>query len=165
MSGIVARHTTGETTAVYPYPEEESLTLSTGDFWPEIRLRDLRQAMRISPAVVTARLLHIATEAALHVCDELADWRTVQTENGHTSLDGVPSVMTGDISALHFRYRHAVYCLTRAMLLERYRDMDTTRSGDSHAVALDAEIQDLWRDARYAITDIQGIARVQSEVF
>ncbi|HBC0987197.1 TPA: head completion/stabilization protein [Escherichia coli] len=165
MSGIVARHTRDETPAVWPVPEEDGLTISTGDFWPEIALRELRAAMRISPSVVTGRLQHIATEAALHVCDELADWRTAQTERGYTSLDAVPSAMTGDISALHFRYLHAVYCLTRAMLLERYRDMDTTRSGDAHAVALDAEIQDLWRDARYAITDIQGIARVQSEVF
>lgn len=165
MSGIVARHTRDETTPVWPVPEEEGLTISTGEFWPEIVLRDLRMSMRISPAVVTGRLQHIATEAALHVCDELANWRTTQIADGYTSLDDVPSATTGNISALHFRYRHAVYCLTRAMLLERYRDMDTTRSGDAHAVALDAEIQDLWRDARYAITDIQGIARVQSEVF
>ncbi|EIX7350000.1 head completion/stabilization protein [Escherichia coli] len=165
MSGIVARHNTGETPAVYPPPEEENLFISTGDFWPEIRLRDLRQAMRISPSVVTARLQHIATEAALHVCEQLHEWQTTQTGNGHNTLDAIPAAMTGDVSALHFRYRHAVYCLTRALLLERYRDIDTTRSGDSHAVALDAEIQDLWRDARYAMTDIQGIARVQSEVF
>ena len=165
MSGIVARHAPGDTPATYPPPEEEALQICTGDFWPPVSLRDLRQAMRISPAVVTARLQHIATEAALHVCDQLHDWQITQTGNGHTSLDAVPAAMAGDVSVLHFRYRHAVYCLTRALLLERYRDIDTTRSGDSHAVALDAEISDLWRDARYAITDIQGIARIQSEVF
>jgi hypothetical protein len=49
--------------------------IAIGTFWPTVKLHDLRLAARIAGDITTSRLMHMATEAALHVADQLKDWR------------------------------------------------------------------------------------------
>ncbi|HHZ0837531.1 TPA: head completion/stabilization protein, partial [Escherichia coli] len=62
------------------------------------------------------------------------------------------------------RYRRAVYALARAFVLERTRDVDTTEKGDKKADSLDPQVEALWRDARWAISDIRGVTRIYAEL-
>ncbi|WP_237386166.1 head completion/stabilization protein [Xenorhabdus sp. Sc-CR9] len=136
----------------------------SGDFWPVIKLADLRNAMRLNGAVTTDRLMHMATESVLSVNQQLATWQQVQEQHGVTSLDTVPSPAINDTTAQVFRYRHAVYSFTKAMLIENYRDIDTTRDGEKHAEALSTQIDDLRRDGQNAIRDILGQHRMIAEL-
>ncbi|MGT3309545.1 head completion/stabilization protein, partial [Yersinia enterocolitica] len=63
-----------------------------------------------------------------------------------------------------YRFRRAVYSIARALVLEGYRDVDTTTKGDRDAAALDQQRDDLWRDARWSISDIRGVQRIYAEL-
>ncbi|MDE9494707.1 head completion/stabilization protein [Xenorhabdus bovienii] len=133
-------------------------------FWPAIVLSGLRQSMRLNGGVTTSRLKHMATEATLYANQLLAEWRAEQEKNGFASLNAVPSPIINDTTAHVFRYHHAVYSFTKALLIENYRDIDTTRDGEKHAEALSTQIDDLRRDGQNAIRDILGKHRMIAEL-
>ncbi|MCZ5586608.1 head completion/stabilization protein [Escherichia coli] len=60
--------------------------------------------------------------------------------------------------------RNAVHSATRALILERWRDVDTTDKGDRRADALDEQMEDLWRDVRWSVADILGRPRLFAEL-
>ncbi|CDG97338.1 head completion/stabilization protein [Xenorhabdus bovienii] len=133
-------------------------------FWPAIVLSGLRQSMRLNGGVTTCRLKHMATEATLYANQLLAEWRAEQEKNGFASLKAVPSPVINDTTAHVFRYYQAVYSFTKALLIENYRDIDTTRDGEKHAEALSTQIDDLRRDGQNAIRDILGKHRMIAEL-
>ncbi|EIX4630646.1 head completion/stabilization protein, partial [Escherichia coli] len=51
-----------------------------------------------------------------------------------------------------------------ALILERWRDVDTTDKGDRRADALDEQMEDLWRDVRWSVADILGRPRLFAEL-
>lgn len=136
----------------------------SGVFWPEIILADLRQSMRLTGGVTTSRLKHMATEAVIYVNRQLAAWREVQQSQGLMTLLVVPAEEINDTTVLAFRYKHAVYSFTKALLIENYRDIDTTRDGEKHALALSTQIDDLRRDGQNAVRDILNKPRMVAEL-
>ncbi|MED9322471.1 head completion/stabilization protein, partial [Escherichia coli] len=91
---------------------------------------------------------------------ELRNWQTQQMNDGYRTLADVPASRVNGESVNVHRFRLAVYAATRALILERVRDVDTTEQGDRKADALEAQTGDLWRDVRWAIADIQGAPRI-----
>ncbi|MEQ5754052.1 MULTISPECIES: head completion/stabilization protein [unclassified Providencia] len=149
--------------------QEESINdgdekITSGDFWPVIGLAQLRQSMRLTGNVTTSRLKHMATEAVLYVNQQLDEWRQEQNAKGFNQLSAVPSPVINDTMAVVFRYHHAVYSFTKALLIENYRDIDTTREGEKHAQALRTQIDDLRRDGQNAVRDILGKLRMFAEI-
>ncbi|EBJ6189011.1 capsid assembly protein [Salmonella enterica] len=138
--------------------------VTAGTFWPEILLRDLRLASRITGRTTTSRLKFVATEAVAHVTDQLEDWRGIQESAGYSTLADVPARMLNGESVKVYRYRRAVYSAARALLLENARDVDTTEKGDRKADALEVQTDDLWRDVRWAIADMRGTQRLFVEL-
>ena len=127
--------------------------IAIGTFWPTVKLHDLRLAARIAGDITTSRLMHMATEAALHVADQLKDWRKQREAEGVESLASVLLTSTGEPveqingeSAKVYRFRRAP-------------------KGDKDAEALDRQIDDLWRDGRWSIADIREEARIYAELF
>lgn len=139
-------------------------SVTSGTFWPEIRLAELRRDMRLNGLVTTDRLKHAATEAVLNINRQLAEWRTGQQAEGYEALDAVPSEVINDTTEYVFRYRRAVYCAAKALLTEGYRDVDTTGQGEKHAAALTSQIETLWRDSNFAMRDILGLSRGLAEL-
>ncbi|MBD8169535.1 head completion/stabilization protein [Erwinia persicina] len=139
-------------------------SITSGTFWPEIRLADVRRDMRLNGLVTTDRLKHSTTESVLNVNRQLAEWRLGQQAEGYLSLDAVPSDVINDTTEVIFRYRRAVYCAAKALLTEGYRDVDTTGQGEKHAAALTSQIDTLWRDSNFAIRDILNISRGLAEL-
>jgi len=76
----------------------------------------------------------------------------------------VPASSLNGTSALVQRYLRAVRCLAAANLVERFRSFDTTNDGHLYADRLDATIDDLRRDARWAVRDILGQRRTTVEL-
>lgn len=163
MSDFVARPAilSGDTDTE---PADGDTDTRADPFYPPVRLTALRQAMRLDGNVTTARLKHLATEAVLYVQQTLHDWQMAQQSAGYLTLEDVPSPAVNGESAHTFRYRHAVYCFTKAALTEQYRDIDTTREGEKHALALGSQIADLQRDGQYALQDIRGRGRLIAEI-
>ncbi|WP_438352032.1 head completion/stabilization protein [Escherichia coli] len=155
-----------------PGPAEDDITdtddgdtrISAGAFWPDIVLRELRLAIRLPGRVTTARLLHTATGAVAHVTRELEAWQQEQQAAGHQTLADVPAPVINGESVNLWHWRNAVYTATRALILERYRDADTTDKGDRRADALDIQTSDLWRDVSWAISDILCRPRIFAEL-
>ncbi|MDE3330397.1 head completion/stabilization protein, partial [Burkholderia pseudomallei] len=100
----------------------------------------------------------------LTVNDELAAWRARQRAAGAATLADVPAPRIDGESAHVARYRRAVYHLTHADVTEKYRGYDTTKSGGQVAADLAATVDDSRRAARWAISDILGIARSTVEL-
>ncbi|KVD81671.1 phage head protein [Burkholderia sp. ABCPW 14] len=139
-------------------------TLTNDGFFPAIDLSALRDAMRLDGTVTAERLRHAARDAMLTVNDELATWRTRQRAAGATTLADVPAARIDGESAHVLRYRRAVYHLTHADVTEKYRGYDTTKSGGQAAAELAETVDESRRNARWAISDILGIARSTVEL-
>ncbi|MBO7891456.1 head completion/stabilization protein [Burkholderia pseudomallei] len=139
-------------------------TLTNDGFFPDIDLSALRDAMRLDGTVTAERLRHAARDAMLTVNDELAAWRARQRAAGATTLADAPAPRIDGESAHVARYRRAVYHLTHADVTEKYRGYDTTKSGGQVAADLAATVDDARRAARWAISDILGIARSTVEL-
>ena len=157
MSSLVANKRVLPADSDTPDVDDGDTTVSAGDFWPVIKLADLRLAARITGGITTSRLMHVTTEAVAHV----------------TAQEDVPSVLpSGDTEMLGingggvkvYRFRRAVDWIARALVLEGYRDVDTTAKGDKDAAALDLQRDDLWRDARWSIADIRDTPRLYAEL-
>ncbi|MBP1129187.1 hypothetical protein JOE25_000730 [Serratia sp. PL17] len=163
---LVAGRTVTPAADDVPDTDDNGEKVTAGHFWPEITLRAVRMEMRINGAVTTTRLKHAVIEGVAHVIGQLTRWQAVQLKAGYASLAAVPSDEINGESIKVFRYRRAVYSLTRAYLIENYRDVDTTGdAGEKHAAGLTLQAADLWRDARWAIADIRDEVRNYAEAF
>lgn len=131
-------------------------TLNSGDFFPDISLRHYQQSVLTDGKVTTERLRHALVNAMIEVNRELSEWKRSQIAAGFTSLEAVPADHINNDSELMLLYRRAVYSEAKANLTERYRDTDTTDSGEKKAAALGETTDDLRRDVQWAIQRIKG---------
>lgn len=145
-------------------PQATEQPISMGSFWPEIDPAAARAAQRIDGTVTTERWRDALIEAAATVIGLLSAWRVSQIEIGHTTLDAVPAELIDDESIHVQRFHRAVHCLAAADVTERYRGFDATDSGNRLADELENPIDDLRRDAHWAIGDILGRPRSTVEL-
>jgi len=150
-------------TTIPTTPAEEPEITSSG-FWPSISPTQIRAAQRIDGTISAERLRDALIEAIAGVNGQLGDWRAAREVESVASLNDVPAEQIDSVSILVHRYRRAVGCMSKASVLERYRDYDTSNQGDRKADATDPTIDDLRRDAAWAIRDIQGLARSTVEL-
>ncbi|MEQ1966439.1 head completion/stabilization protein [Xenorhabdus nematophila] len=142
---------------IAPQPAKETdETISSDPFFPAVRLVRYRDEMRTDGTVTPARLKQAIANAIVEANRELNRWRLVNVAQGYASLDALPAGQIGQESELVYLYQRAVFCLTKANLTERYRDIDTTQPGSKKAESLETTIDDLWRDAQWALRRIQG---------
>ncbi|WJV54470.1 head completion/stabilization protein [Prodigiosinella aquatilis] len=133
-------------------------------FWPDLNLADFRNVMRTDGTVTPERLRPTVLTAISEVNAELYEWRQQQQTAGYTTLADVPAEQLDGESERVQLYRRAVWCWARANLTERYRDYDTTASGNKRADALDPAIDDLWRDVRWALSRLQALSHMIVEL-
>lgn len=142
-----------------PAAEPAEPAIDSGAFWPSIDPVKLRASQRIDSSITPDRLRAALIEAIAAVNGELATWRQTQIAAGHATLADVPAEKVDNVSLLLHRYERAVGCLAKADVTERMRDFDATNEGHRQADALDPVIDELRRDARWAISAILGIGR------
>lgn len=138
--------------------------IANDGFFPSINPVDARDAMRMDGTVTAERLRNSLIDAISSVNDELAVWKAAQIAAGHATLTAVPASTVDAISAHLHRYKRAVYAMSKANLIERYRDFDSTNAGNKKADQMENPIDDLRRDARWAISDILDIGRTTVEL-
>lgn len=135
--------------------------ITSHPFWPTINTATVRDVMRIDGDVTEHRLAHAVITAIAQVNQDLSGYRLASES---PTLAEVPAEQIGGESQLVHFYRRAVYCLTRANLIERLRDYDTTGKGDDRAEDLDQTVTDLRRDARFAVRAIIGTTHTTVEL-
>lgn len=147
-----------------PTPIPEETPIVSGPFWPDIDPAQIRDEQRIDGTVTPPRLRAAVIEAIAAANSELRAWRIGWNDLGIVTLADVPAEDIDGVSILAHRYRRAVGCHAKALLLERMRDFDTTARGDRKADTLADPIDDHWRDYRHAISDITGAGRCTVEL-
>lgn len=138
--------------------------VESGPFWPVVNVSKLREVMRLDGTVTTPRLQNATINAVASVNSELREWRIKHQSAGHDCLADIPGEIINAESVYSHLYARAIYCLTRANLVERLRDYDTTKSGADATEPLDLTITNLRRDARFAIRDMLGIPHLTAEL-
>ena len=150
--------------AVSPTDASRETRIVSSTFWPAIEPEAIREAQRIDGTVTEPRLKGALIEAIATTNAALAEWRAARQANGIASLADVDAEKIDDTSILVHRYLRAVGCLAKALILERYRDMDSTGKGEKKAEAQFDTIDDCRRDYHNAIADIIGRRRVTVEI-
>ncbi|THD52600.1 head completion/stabilization protein [Enterobacteriaceae bacterium ML5] len=162
MSSMVAKEPVKP--AQTPEDVPDNITIRNGAFWPDISTGALRLAVKLDGQITASRVKHAAIEAITMTNDMLRDWRLTQEAAGVAALADIPEDEIDGVSVLVNRYQRAVYAFTKALLLEGYRDIDTTRDGEKHAEALSTQIDTVWRDGNWAVRDILGLPRDLAEL-
>nr|DAR53115.1 MAG TPA: head completion protein [Caudoviricetes sp.] len=142
------------------YGQGEDLVLNDL-FFPPLKISDFRNQARLDGTVTTARLKDALIEAIAAVNDELEEFKQRSTSEAFADI---PCPKINNESVLVSRYRRAVTCLALANLYERYTSYDTTNDGEKKAELLKDSINELRRDARFAISDILKRPRVDAEL-
>ena len=141
-----------------------SKPIANDGFFPDIDVDQAYAAMRLDGTVTPERLRASLVEAVLSVNAELQAWKAAQMAFGRETLANVPAAKIDGQSAHLHRYHRAVHCLAAAWLIERYRTIDATATGDRKAEAENLGVDDLRRDARWAISDLTGVGRTTVEL-
>lgn len=139
---------------------EQGLITNDG-FFPSISISRFRNLQRLDGTVTETRLKDALIEAMATVNDELAEFKASANS---TSLAALPGAEIDGESILVYRYKRAVHCLATANLYERYASYDTTADGEKKMDMLQESINQLRRDARFAITDILAKKRINVEL-
>ncbi|MCX9038814.1 head completion/stabilization protein [Citrobacter portucalensis] len=124
-------------------------------FFPDLDIAAYRDDMRQDGTVTPARLRLAMLSAIAEVNAELHDYRLRMMGQGYLTLADVPAEdVDGESQRLMF-YRRAVWCWTKANLIERFRDYDAMPEGNKKADLLGNTLDQLWRDVRWAINRVQ----------
>lgn len=149
--------------AVPPAAAAEDI-IDCGSFLPAVDPAAARLRMRLDGTVTPERLREALVEGASTVADALDAWAEAKALEGYATLADVPAGTIDGGSALVHRYHRAVRCLAAAELIERMRNYDTTNDGHLEADKLAPTIDELRRDAHWAINDIRGERRTTVEL-
>lgn len=139
----------------------EKTIIKNDGFWPDIDLNQYREESRQDGTLTQPRVIEAALFAINEANDRLSVWRLTQQKQGYLSAAEVPAANESIRIQL---YRTAVFCLMQARLTDRFRGFDTTGSGGKRADSLEPTIDNLRRDAAWAINDIQAISRMTVEL-
>lgn len=136
-------------------------------FYPAIEVATFRSATRTQDTVTDQRVIQAMRTAIRDTNRELAVWRAEQEAAGHATLADVPGdgdYGDGEPGTPTHRYLTAVYSRAKALLVEWYRDENTTDPGDARATGY-ASTRDVYlREAIEAVRDLLGEPRTTVEL-
>ncbi|PJG82115.1 head completion/stabilization protein [Caviibacterium pharyngocola] len=133
-------------------------------FFPAISLLNVRNAMRLDGTITNERLKMAVIEAMATVNHNLKPYKDrIRSGNAFTLEELEDEQINGESITIQ-RYKRAVYCLACANLQERYRSYDSTKNGAEKAQEFENSVDDLRRDAFFAIRDILGKGRINVEL-
>jgi len=159
MSSLIS-YGTGDTPDEAAAPE----TITNNSFWLDIDPADFVVVERLDSSVTPARIKNALQIAITEINSQLGDWQSAQIANGHESHSAVQAPAWAIEDHYKTLYLRAVYATARATLLERYRDHSATPAGDETGQAKIDAADDYRRDARWAVSDIEGRTRSTVEL-
>ncbi|MCY7297481.1 head completion/stabilization protein [Alteromonas sp. a30] len=154
----------GETMSFIPNANHQNQTpekVSNKGFFPDIDMTQFREVMRVEQPISNLRAKQAILDAILSVNHELRAWSATQHYN---ALTEVPSEQYGEISQYEHHYQSAVFNKAKALLLENYRDFDSTKSGHERADQMEERVDDYLRRSRESIRALLGTAKINIEL-
>lgn len=139
--------------------QENGLIMNDG-YFPDIDITNYRNQARLDGTVTETRLKEALIEAIASVNDELKDFKT---SSKVAALDEIECIYINNESILVYRYKRAVHCFATANIYERHAAYDTT-ADEKKMKMLQESINQLRRDAHFAIADIQNHPRIDVEL-
>jgi hypothetical protein len=146
-----------------PEPEAQE-PLTNNGFWPEIDPGDFRAAERILADITVERVAQALRVAMADINRQLRGWQAEQQAAGAVTIADVEAPNWQVPDAYPLLYRRAVYATAHATLLERYREVSATNAGDERGEAKRDAADDYRRDARWAVSEIEGRAHTTVEL-
>lgn len=137
-------------------------TIENERFYPDLSIADVRNELRIDGTVTTARLKDALIEAMASINAELKPLKIAYPEA--TELRQTDNREINGENVAEYRYKRAVKSLALANLYERYAGYDTTNDGERKMEMLQESIDQLRRDARFAVSDLLAIHRINVEL-
>lgn len=141
-------------------PTEESTAIDTeianSAFYPTLKVGDFAKAMRVEYLAAEPRIAHCLKHAMLDVNRQLAHWTQSHIDEGQSTLANIATPVWMPENGNTELYLRAVWSLAKAQLIERWRDYDSTASGDKKTEKSEASADDLRRDSAWAISDLTG---------
>jgi hypothetical protein len=144
-----------------PPATPDGAPIGNDGWFPDVDVADLRKARRIPAELPAERLRDAVREAVIWANDQLEEWRAAQAA---ASFADVPSPPLDGATRNLVLYQLAVGAWTKALLVERQRDVDLTGAGQRKVDELDASIGELRRDALHAVRRILGRTRTTVEL-
>ena len=153
MSTVVIQKPRPDAPALRPPAEDEPI-VKNSFFWPDVDPLEVRDVMRIEGTITAPRLRRAIKSAIAEVNAELFIFRRDQMADGYHRLADVPAELLDGESVRVSEYQNAVSAMTTALLSEQYRSLDTSATGSRKAEVIESSIDELWRTARNAISNV-----------
>ena len=140
-------------------------TITPNAFWPSISIAEYRATMNVDDSVPAVRVKTALIAAVTTVSKELRAFRLAAIENGIATLAACDAdeVINGESVHVH-SFKQAVYSFANVEILEKYATFAATGNTAERAEAKQEQANDYRRNAYYAITDIRGQQRCDSEL-
>ncbi len=119
-------------------PADKDSVVPFDAFYPALSLSHFRKVMRVDDTVSHDRIIEQMQSAILTIAYDIARWRSKQTVNQLSDLDDAKTTA----------YRMAVYNRTKALIIENYRDIDTTNDGHAKAESMESRIDSYLQRSR-----------------
>lgn len=141
--------------------------VSLDAFWPAVNIVQIRDVIRLSDNITSARLREATENALLSIAGHLDCWRRAREAEGFDSLAAVPArrqlAGAGGRSDYEVLWARAVYSEVGADLAERQLNAGVTAAGLDRIEQLQADVEIHRRNVTFAVRDFLGITRVVAE--
>lgn len=126
-------------------------------FWPKLSVLIFRTEYRVVDSIDNHECKQSILKALLFVTDALQPIYKDAIKHGYATFDDIPSDQFYGTTKNKQRFEIAVFSYAKAGILERFRDVDTTRlAGSDKAEKQEPSIDDLVADAMGAIRELLG---------
>jgi hypothetical protein len=134
-------------------------TVSTGDWWPDVIVSKVRDAINLGGTTIAHnRLVAAIAAGAVEVTNDLARWQALQIAAGYTSLATVaPDRLVNGEPEKVVLFLRAVTMHAAADLADRHLDLTATRDGLDRQDERRSMADDFRRSAVRAIRAITGV--------
>lgn len=129
------------------------------DWWPQVKISEFRDAMRIGTMVTDGRARDALIAAMGTVAQQLDSWRTAQV--GAENMMAVEGPTIAGEKVLLLRWRRAVYSYAAAELADTQTDITATDRGRERRDERACSTDDLRRAGTAAVRDILGKTRTK----
>lgn len=145
-------------------PEEEDVEIVNTDFFPNLKVGEFRERMKVLEEFPLGRVLWQLKKSVLATNRELHKWHLEKIDAGYATLEEVPQESLGEEKTLVLHYTAAVYHRAKVYLTETGRDVDLTNDGADATDFAEETIEDHLRHVREAIATIIGRKTVTAEL-
>ncbi|MDH5633048.1 MAG: head completion/stabilization protein [Gammaproteobacteria bacterium] len=130
--------------------------VANNGFFPDQTVAAFKASTRTVDTVTDQRVVDALSQSIIETNRALADWQAAHELLGITRLADVDSGVINGESELVISYRAAVFARAKALIIDKLRDIDTSREGDARANEYENTRDGYLREAIKNVLAIMG---------